>query len=97
MQAQSNLEERAKGESGRLVRGKLPDPGVQRWTPTRKARVVAAINARQLTIMEACQRYGLTFEELASWERSCDWDGKRGLTLAGVGQRRMAMHEADQG
>jgi transposase-like protein len=84
MPAQSSLEERAMGESDRPVGNELPDPAAKRWTANRKAQVVAAIQAQQLTSMEACQRYGLTFEELASWERSFDWGGKRGLTGAGA-------------
>lgn len=36
-----------------------------RWTPRRKAAIVEAINAKQMTISEASEAYSLSHEELA--------------------------------
>lgn len=44
-----------------------PPPGVQRWVQKRKAAVVAAILAGEMTIEDACERYGLSAEEILSW------------------------------
>ena len=46
----------------------LPVPGTQRWVVRRKAEVVAAVQGGLLTFDEACVRYDLTLEELASWD-----------------------------
>lgn len=44
-----------------------PPPGVQRWVQKRKAAVVAAILAGEMTIEDACERYDLSAEEILSW------------------------------
>ena len=57
----------------------LPDPGLSRWVPRRKAEVVAAVEGRLLTLEQACERYNLSIEEFISWQRSVDRAGLRGL------------------
>lgn len=57
----------------------LPSPGCNRWTPRRKAEVVAAVNGGLLTLAEACQRYRLSLEEFAGWQRAADRSGLPGL------------------
>lgn len=59
----------------------LPSGSTSRWTPRRKAEVVAAVSGGLLSIEEACQRYDLTLEELASWERSVERAGLNGLRV----------------
>ena len=59
----------------------LPSSETQRWVPRRKAEVVAAVQGGLLTFDEACERYGLTLEELASWERNIDRSGMQGLRV----------------
>lgn len=66
----------------------LPAPGTARWTIRRKAEVAAAVNGGLLTIDEACERYSLTIEELASWQRSVDRSGMPGLRATRVQQYR---------
>jgi hypothetical protein len=61
--------------------------------PVRKAQVVLALRREELTVTEACQRYGLTPGELAPWGRAYDWGGMRGLTLAGTRLLRRTVHE----
>src|SRR5690349_23947206 len=49
------------------------------WVVRRKAEVVAAVNGGLLTIDEVCERYSLTLEEFASWQRAVDRSGMQGL------------------
>lgn len=62
-----------------LTLGTLPPPDTTRWVVRRKAEVVAAVNGDLLTIDEACERYGLSLEEFASWLRAVDRSGLQGL------------------
>ena len=62
----------------------LPPPGTSRWVVRRKAEVVAAVKGGLLTIDEACERYGLSFEEFASWQRAVDRNGMPGLRVTRV-------------
>ena len=57
----------------------LPPPSTTRWVVRRKAEVVAAVNGGLLTVDEACQRYTLSLEEFASWQRAVDRSGMPGL------------------
>lgn len=65
----------------RLTLEALPPPGTQRWVIRRKAEVVAAVQGGLLTFDAACERYNLTLEELASWERNVDRSGMKGLRV----------------
>lgn len=62
----------------------LPPLNTTRWVVRRKAEVVAAVNGGLLTIEEACERYGLTLEEFASWQRAIDRSGMQGLRVTRV-------------
>jgi transposase-like protein len=57
----------------------LPPPSIKRWVVRRKAAVLAAVKNGEITIDEACRRYGLSEEELRDWQRAFDADGLRGL------------------
>jgi hypothetical protein len=57
----------------------LPPPETRRWVPSRKAAVVLAIRKRTLTVWNACERYNLSADELAQWERDFDQYGAPGL------------------
>jgi hypothetical protein len=57
----------------------LPPVDTKRWSPSRKAAIVAAIRAVLITREEACERYLLSEEELRSWEQSLDQNGVPGL------------------
>lgn len=65
----------------RLAFDSLPPPDTNRWVVRRKAEVVAAVNGGMLTIEEACQRYQLTLEEFASWQRAVERSGLPGLRV----------------
>jgi hypothetical protein len=71
-----------------LTMESLPPPETQRWVARRKAEVVTAVRAGLMTFDEACQRYGLTSEEFASWERAIDRHGLGGLRVTRLQQFR---------
>jgi hypothetical protein len=52
-----------------------------RWTPRRKAEVVAAVRGGLLTFEEACARYSLEMEELIGWQRAVQRSGIPGLRV----------------
>jgi hypothetical protein len=57
----------------------LPPAETKRWSPSRKAAIVAAIRAGLISRKEASERYLLSEEELTSWERALDQNGVPGL------------------
>lgn len=57
----------------------LPAPGTQRWVVRRKAAIVEAVKAGQLTAEDACRTYSLSAEEFQSWQRLIERHGTRGL------------------
>jgi hypothetical protein len=62
----------------------LPPPDTKRWVVRRKAEVVAAVNGGLLSIDEVLERYGLTLEEFASWQRAVDRSGMQGLRVTRI-------------
>jgi hypothetical protein len=57
----------------------LPPADTKRWSPSRKAAVVAAARAGVISREEACARYMMSDEELAEWEHAYDKNGVPGL------------------
>jgi len=70
----------------------LPEPNTSRWVASRKAQVVAAVNSGLLSISQACQRYDLSLEEFASWQRSIEREGLNGLRATRI-QHYRKLHE----
>ena len=62
----------------------LPAPETKRWFVRRKAEVFAAVNGGLLTIDEVLERYNLTLEEFASWQRAVDRSGMQGLRVTRI-------------
>jgi hypothetical protein len=62
----------------------LPPPDTARWVIRRKAEVVAAIRGGLLSVEEACARYGLSAEEIESWQRMVESHGLAGLRTTRV-------------
>jgi Protein of unknown function (DUF1153) len=62
-----------------LMRSDLPPPNTTRWVIRRKAQVVVAVRSGLIEAEEVYTRYGLTAEELSSWNRAFDRFGMRGL------------------
>jgi hypothetical protein len=76
-----------------LTRQSLPAL-TERWTARRKAEVIAAVQGGLLTVDEACDRYRMSVEELASWMRTEERLGVRGLRVTCV-QRNRAMWRSE--
>jgi hypothetical protein len=70
-----------------LTTANLPLPHTKRWVIRRKAEVVAAVRGGLLSLEEACSRYGLSSDEVVSWQRLIDRFGLRGLRLPEGGGR----------
>ncbi len=66
----------------KMTRADLPPRDTMRWIARRKAEVVAAVNGGLLSISEACDRYDLTLEEFASWQRAVEREGLPGLRVS---------------
>jgi len=68
------------GAVGQKLFGKdLPDAGTTHWPPRKKAEVVAAISGGLISVDDVLNRYGLSVEELSSWQRSFEKFGMAGL------------------
>ena len=78
-----------------LTLDSLPPPSTSRWVVRRKAEVVAAVNGGLLTVDEACDRYGLTIEEFAGWQRAVDRSGMAGLRVTRI-QHYKSLYERQQ-
>ncbi len=76
------------GPLGPLTLADLPSSGTTYWVSRRKAEVLAAIDGGMLSTDEACARYRLSIEELASWRRSIDRAGIPGLRITRLQQYR---------
>ena len=73
----------------------LPPATTSRWVVRRKAEVVSAVNGGLLTVDEACERYGLSLEEFASWQRAVDRSGMPGLRVTRI-QHYKSLYERQQ-
>ncbi len=62
----------------------LPSASTTRWVVRRKAEVVAAVSGGLLSVDEACERYGLSLEEFATWQRAVERSGMPGLRVTRV-------------
>ena len=78
-----------------LTLDSLPPPSTTRWVVRRKAEVVAAVNGGLLSVDEACQRYTLSLEEFASWQRAVDRSGMPGLRVTRI-QHYKSLYERQQ-
>jgi hypothetical protein len=73
----------------------LPPPDTTRWVVRRKAEVVAAVNGGLLSVDEVCERYRLTVEEFAGWQRAIDRSGMPGLRVTRI-QHYRSLYERQQ-
>jgi Protein of unknown function (DUF1153) len=69
----------------------LPPSNTKRWTIRRKAAVLAAVRAGDITREEACRRYQLSEEEFLSWQRAFEAHGLVGLRVT-----RLQMYRSRQ-
>lgn len=75
-----------------LTLADLPPRGISRWVTRRKAEVVAAVSGGLLTREAACERYALSEEEFAGWQRLYSKHGSKGLRATRLQQYRKAKH-----
>lgn len=86
---ESRPAKRVIGPSGaELTLETLPPPDTHRWVIRRKAEVIAAIRGGLLSLSDACTRYGLSEEEVTSWQRLVEAHGMLGLRTTRVNQYR---------
>ncbi len=78
-----------------LTLSSLPPAATTRWVVRRKAEVVAAVSGGLLTIDEVCDRYTLTVEEFASWQRAVERSGMPGLRVTRI-QHYKSLYERQQ-
>ncbi|MCB9946799.1 MAG: DUF1153 domain-containing protein [Rhodospirillaceae bacterium] len=76
-----------------LTMAELPPPDTKRWGIRRKAAVVEAIRSRLMTEEDACRRYGLSPEELASWMKRIKAHGVPGLRVTRLTRYRAMERE----
>jgi hypothetical protein len=57
----------------------LRSPVPKHWVARRKAAVVLAVRTKLISLSDACVRYKLSVDELASWEAAFDSQGIAGL------------------
>lgn len=78
-----------------LTLASLPPSGTTRWVVRRKAEVVAAVSGGLLSVDDACNRYGLTLEEFAGWQRAVERSGMPGLRVTRI-QHYKSLYERQQ-
>lgn len=59
----------------------LPPSNTVRWSPQRKALVVAAVRGGVISLDEACRRYQLSAEEFLAWQAAIETHGIMGLHI----------------
>ncbi|MCR9086436.1 MAG: DUF1153 domain-containing protein [Rhodobacteraceae bacterium] len=71
-----------------LTRADLPSPETRRWVASRKALVVKAVKHGLISESEALNSYGLSDEELTSWEQAVEAHGEVALKATSVQKYR---------
>ena len=74
----------------------LPPADTVRWVPRRNVQVVCAVRGGVITRQEACDRYGISDEELFSWEVLLDDHGLRALRVTKAQRYRQAATSTDK-
>ena len=70
-------------------RADLPPENTKRWVASRKAAVVKGVRLGLLTVVEAKERYGLSSEEYAAWEKAALSHGEKALRATAVQKYRL--------
>lgn len=74
--------------TGPSIRIDLPSPNTKRWVARRKAQVVYAVQAGQISLTEACETYSLSVEEFLGWQRAIESNGVPGLRATRIQKYR---------
>ena len=75
----------------------LPPPDTRRWVIRRTAEVIVAIRGGLINRDEACERYGISDDELLSWEDLLDRQGVRGLRTTRLQEYRGSSQRSANG
>jgi Protein of unknown function (DUF1153) len=59
----------------------LPPPDTKRWVTRRKAMIVNAVRAGEISLEEVCRGYKLSVEEFLAWQCAIDTHGVPGLRV----------------
>ncbi len=73
-----------------LTSDTLPSADTVRWGARRKAQVVCAVRGGLISRQEACDRYGISNDELSSWEKLLDDHGPKALRVTRTQRYRKA-------
>lgn len=73
---------------GKSAAFELPSPNTKRWVARRKAQVVYAVQAGQISLTEACERYSLSVEEFLGWQQAIESNGVPGLRATRIQKYR---------
>lgn len=76
-----------------MTRADLPPAGTRRWVASRKAAVVAAVDAGLITVDEAMRLWSLSQEELESWRAAVAQHGIAALRATALQQYRLPAFE----
>ena len=68
----------------------LPPANTVRWSARRKAQVVCAVRGGLVSRPEACDRYGISDDDLFSWEKLLDDHGPMALRVTRTQRYRQA-------
>lgn len=71
-----------------MTRADLPDQDTRRWVASRKAAVVRAINHGLITWKDAKEVYGLSDEELQTWQAAVEQHGEVALKATTIQRYR---------
>lgn len=71
-----------------MTRADLPPQTTRRWVASRKAAVVRAVGAALLTRKEALERYALSSDEFAEWEKAVAEHGEGALKATALQRYR---------
>src|SRR3954454_18647126 len=93
----SQLRDWSDGMGQKLDNLDLPPAGVRYWTAQRKAAVILAIRHEVISIWDACERYDLSAEELAEWERHLAPDTQPGLIYKALVNENTARGKSRKG
>ncbi|MFM5930144.1 MAG: DUF1153 domain-containing protein [Novosphingobium sp.] len=77
-----------------LTRESLPPANTSRWVAHRKAQIVAAVESGLMTAEEVIERYDLSIEEFAGWQRAMDRAGVAGLRVCWLQKDRAKLKRA---
>ena len=59
----------------------LPPPDTKRWVIRRKESVIYAVQAKIMSLDDACERFGISSEKFESWQRFIQRHGIGGLRV----------------